>query len=557
MRDVIRNILMSLAVVLSVAGCVASEPDPDSSGQGTLILSVGTGVATRADANGGRRFDTDKIASESDESLDDGDKMKNLRVWLVKDGVVSKFAKLDVEDDENGKETLSCSIAACERGDYEMYVVANYTGLDDACSVGKDLNTDNVLMKKYFGPVESGSCPAYSKAGMLAQVPDDALVRKPLFTDDGRYVTTSDGGYYTNVGMPLSYKGTVSIGPGENKISVELSRVCARFTMAITNNAKDKYLAINGVYLSAFNQSCGYLFPHTNDSGVNEVPQHDHAAKIAFPYVEAGGFIVIDPGKTVVLRDLYMFETDGTVDKTFTINAALYESSSDASMAEGTDFILSNVGNSSHDAPDPGSYYLIRSDLSSTFYLGADKDGSTNLFSFGSDNNVKNSPDIDEYLWEAVSVNGSSCTFKNLKHGTYLNVDSGSVSASSSRQSITYSGGYLYFSYNYWGSYYYYYITNSSNNPASVTSGANTWSLRKVKVTENPDAWVFEKPFKSLNYSHAVVHVDKYGVAYNLAQLKRNEHLKLNITVTYSDTEGTCGFELGPWDEVTNETTFD
>ena len=545
MRDVIKNILLSVTVVLFVAGCGASEPDPDSSGQGTLILSVGTGVATRANENGGIHYKPEDIASESDHSLDDGDKMKNLRVWLVKDGIVSKFAKLDVEDVE-GKAELSCSIGDCERGDYEMYVVANYTGLDEKCKEGTTLNTTNVLMNEYFGPVESGSCPAYSTAGMLALVPDENLVRKPLFTDDG-----NDG---TNVGMPLSYKGTVSIGPGENKISVELSRVCARFTMAITNNAMDKQLAINGVTLSAFNQAYGYLFPHPNASGDNDVPPQD--LEIAFPYVDNGGYIVIEPGKTAVLRDLYLFETDVTADKTFMIKAALYNADDIPSMIKGSDYILSNVGNSSHNAPSSGSYYLIRSDLSSTFYLGADKDGSTNLFSFGSDNNVKNSPDIDEYLWQ-VESSGGNYAFKNLKHGTYLNVDSGGVSASSSPQSITYSGGYLYFSYNYRGSYYYYYITNSSNNPASVTSRANTWSLRKVEVTENPDAWVFEKPFKSLNYSHAVVHVDKYGVAYNLAQLKRNEHLKLNITVTYSDTEGTCGFELGKWDEVTNETTFD
>ena len=554
MRDGIRNILLSIAMVLFMAGCSALGPDPENSGQGTLILSVGTGVTTRANEKG-IHYNPNEIPSDSNHSLDDGDKMKNLRVWLVKDGVVSKFAKLDVAD-EAGEETLSCSIVNCERGDYEMYVVANYTGLDEKCKEGTNLNSANVLMNEYFGPVESGSCPAYSTAGMLALVPDKDLVRKPLFTDEVKHVTTDGGGYDTNVGMPLSYKGTVSIGPGENKISVELSRICARFTMAITNNAKDKWLAINGVTLSAFNQSCGYLFPRTNASGDdNDVPQHeDHSDKIAFPYVDNGGYIVIDPGKTVVLRDLYMFETDGTVDKTFTIKAALYENSSDASMTKGEDFILSNVGNSSHVAPDPGSYYLIRSDLSSTFYLGADKDGSTNLFSFGSDNNVKNSPDIDEYLWEAVSVNGSSCTFKNLEHGTYLNVDSGGVSASDIEQSITYRSGYLY-SYNNG----YNYITNSSNKPASVTSRntANTWSLRTVEVTEKQDAWVFDKPFKSLNYSHAIVHVDKYGVAYNLAQLKRNEQLKLNITVTYSDTDGACGFELGPWEEIKNETTFD
>ena len=78
-----------------------------------------------------------------------------------------------------------------------------------------------------------------------------------------------------------------------------------------------------------------------------------------------------------------------------------------------------------------------------------------------------------------------------------------------------------------------------------------------MEVTENNNAWVFDNPVKSLNYSHAVVHVDKYGVAYNLAQLKRNEQLKLNITVTYSDTDGACEFKLGPWKEVTTETTFD
>jgi len=554
MRDGIRNILLSIAMVLFMAGCSALGPDPENSGQGTLILSVGTGVTTRANEKG-IYYNPNEIPSDSNHSLDDGDKMKNLRVWLVKDGVVSKFAILDVAD-EAGEETLSCSIVGCERGDYEMYVVANYTGLDEKCKEGTTLNTTNVLMNEYFGPVESGSCPAYSTAGMLALVPDENLVRKPLFTDKVKHVTTDDGGYDTNVGMPLSYKGTVSIGPGENKISVELSRICARFTMAITNNAQDKWLAINGVTLSAFNQSCGYLFPRTNASGDdNDVPQHeDHSDKIAFPYVDNGGYIVIDPGETVVLRDLYMFETDGTVDKTFTIKAALYDKGTTPSMTTGTDFILSNVGNSSHDRPKAGSYYLIRSDLSSTFYLGADKDGLTNLFSFGSDNNVKNSPDIDEYLWQ-VESSGSNYAFKNLKHKTYLNVGSGGVSASSSPQSITYSGGHLY-NYNYWGSYY---ITNSSNNPASVTSqySANKWSLRKVEVTENTDAWVFDNPFKSLNYSHAVVHVDKYGVAYNLAQLKRNEHLKLNITVTYSDTDGTCGFELGPWEDVTNETTFD
>lgn len=538
MRDRIKNILLSIAVAFFVAGCGASEPDPGSSGQGTLILSVGTGMATRA---GGIHYNPDEITEESDHSLDDGDKMKNVRVWLVKDGIVSKFAKEDVKED-GGRDKVTCSVGHCERGDYEIYVVANYTGLDEGCPENTDLKAANVLMDKYFGPVESGSCPAYSTAGMLAQVPSDHLVRKPLFTDDG-----SDG---TNVGMPLSYKGTVSIGPGENKISVELSRICARFTMAITNNTKDKLLAINGVTLSAFNQACGYLFPRTNALGDNAVPDHDEHN---FPYVKDGGYTVIAPGKTVVLRDLYMFETDGIADKTFMIKAALYESGSVPSMIQGKDYTLSNVGVGSHDAPYAGSYYLIRSDLSSTFYLGADAGGRTNLFSFDSDNNVINSPDIDEYLW-MVESSGSNYAFKNLKHGTYLNVDSGGVNASGTKQSITYRDGSLYKYISYFSSYY---ISNSSNNPVSVTSGANTWSLRKVEVTENNDAWVFDSPVKSLNYSHAVVHVDKYGVAYNLAQLKRNEQLKLNITVTYSDTDGACEFKLGSWKEVNTETTFD
>ena len=95
MRDRIKNILLSIAVAFFVAGCGASEPDPGSSGQGTLILSVGTGMATRA----GIHYNPGEIPAESDHSLDDGDKMKNVRVWLVKDGIVSKFAKVDVAED--------------------------------------------------------------------------------------------------------------------------------------------------------------------------------------------------------------------------------------------------------------------------------------------------------------------------------------------------------------------------------------------------------------------------------------------------------------------------
>ena len=78
MRDRIKNILLSIAVAFFVAGCGASEPDPGSSGQGTLILSVGTGMATRA----GIHYNPGEIPAESDHSLDDGDKMKNVRVWL-------------------------------------------------------------------------------------------------------------------------------------------------------------------------------------------------------------------------------------------------------------------------------------------------------------------------------------------------------------------------------------------------------------------------------------------------------------------------------------------
>lgn len=175
MRDRIKNILLSIAVAFFVAGCGASEPDPGSSGQGTLILSVGTGMATRA----GIHYNPGEIPAESDHSLDDGDKMKNVRVWLVKDGIVSKFAKVDVAED-GGSDKVTCSIGHCERGDYEIYVVANYTGLDVRCPENTDLKAANVLMNEYFGPVESGSCPAYSTAGMLAQVPSDHLVRKPL-----------------------------------------------------------------------------------------------------------------------------------------------------------------------------------------------------------------------------------------------------------------------------------------------------------------------------------------------------------------------------------------
>lgn len=529
------HILTILAAALSFVCCGQSEQEPVDEGWGTVVLNVGT-IATR-----GRVIDSDPNSEETadsddDSSQDDGDKMTSLSVWLVKGDAVYRFRNMDMSG--SPAETAECDLGSCARGDYKLYVVANYIGLD---SYKDDSTLDAGFKDKSFGTVQSGSSPAYSTAGALAKALNKT---DALFTDE-------------NGGMPLSYVGDVAVGPGENKIAVELERICARFTVKITNNAVGKNVCINNLTLSDFNPPSGYLFPHTNDSGTNKVP-FDEKVDVNFPDVTDDSYAIIRSGASMVLSDLYLFETDGTEDKSIIIRGALYDGNVTPSIAKGEIITYSVGDNTSSITSD--KRYLIRSASSSTYYLGTEGT-SVRLWPFPNDAEIVNSLDIEDFIWTISGSSNNGWTFFNKKHKVYLTIsdqtgESG-VGVGNSGVNLQYINNNIYCNYRSWNRWTYY-LTNSSNKPSVVTSNQTQWNLREVTTKSDGDAWVFDKnKIKDIFFHSSITHVDKYGVPYLLAQLKRNEHLQMNISVSYSEATGNFDFKLENWYSKKSETTFD
>ena len=105
---------------------------------------------------------------------------------------------------------------------------------------------------------------------------------------------------------------------------------------------------------------------------------------------------------------------------------------------------------------------------------------------------------------------------------------------------------------------YDYYMTYNPNNSlsGSTNNDLNTkWILRKVEpFTEggfiNSEADIPRK-------TRPIKIVDKYGDAWLLQQIKRNEHVTVSINIFYNRELGEFDFKVSSWKEVSNETTFD
>ena len=522
------HILTILAVMFGLAACGQSEQEPVDEGLGTVVLKVGT-IATRGTT-------ITSADGDDDSSPDDGDKMTSLSVWLVKGDEVYKFTNMNMST--SPAETAECILGSCARGDYKLYVVANCKDLD---SYGNESTLNAGFKDKAFGPIFAGHSPAYSTSGALAKVIDKSYA---LFTDN-------------NGGMPLSYVGDVAVGPGKNEINVELDRVCARFTVKITNNAIGKKVCINKVTLSNFNPPKGYLFPHTDESGHNSVPFGKNE-DVAFPDVTDDNFAIIQPGKSMVLSDLYLFETDGEEDKKITIRGALYNDGVEPFLVSGSITTYTLDGNTS--SVNSGNSYLIRSSSSSTYYLGTDG-SSVRLWSYPNDAEIVNSPDIGDFIW-VIRGGSGSYTFYNEKYKVYLTISASTgeravTVSKNSGNSLNYSNKNIFYVYSSWRGSGYYYLTNSSNKPSVVRNNPTQWDLRKVTSNTNSVQVFDNNKEKDIFFHSSITHVDQYGVPFLLSQLKRNQHLQMEIGVTYSEATGNFDFQLVNWDNKSSETTFD
>lgn len=431
-------------------------------------------------------------------SAKDGDLMNNLRVWMVKDGesVVNQYASLTP-----GAESATVSFDPISRGDYTIYIVANSTALR---SYVKGSTIDDAFLKQTL-PV--------------------LVDKRPPFTDE--------------TGMPLSLVKKVSVGPGVNRISAELLRVCSRIRITLLNKTANKAIFLSVATLNDQNPSSGYLF------------FADHAVPAGTtygPFASQAGTIRIAPGAEDTVLDQYLYESGkGTETLRLKLKGGLFGSD----VTSVTEKPLYEVGGNGN-TYSADKMYLIANKSNQRFFLKAD--GSSVVLEYvQEDNEFLAKTNLKDYLW-SFSSSGTSPQIRNIGQNKYLQLSySASLNDSATTVDIsTTTEGAIYF----YSSWYYRYLYNNSGTVAMGYSTGQTaqWYLREVTTSDSP---LFVGADRDIIIDEPVTYIDDYGIPVPLNDICRNDAIDIKVHVFYNETYERFYFEVQPWDNKDSDTTFD
>lgn len=499
-----KRLYISLIALVTLFSCGKEvTPSPGTSGTGTLHISFDMGASTKAGAK-------------------DGDIIKKGSLWLAdaKDGEIMAFRTFSPNDT-----SAVVTMESIQRGDYTLYVVANYSGLD-TYTTGK---IDDNFKKHLLKTVAAGESPTFTEGS----------------------------------GMPCSSVQQVHIAAGENHVSAHLQRCVGRLSINVRNNISSHKLAIGGIGLSDNNPTTGYLFPYSDGN----IPPS--ATDVAFP--ELTQHVVLATNENRDVYDVYLYDTGeatSTNGITFTLFGAVYE---DQTPDE-------NINISSRDDYSFGSYstsisagvpYVIRSASSRTHYIG--DLGASGLgvreFMGDADEELTHYHEIENFLW-TVSGNSSQGTFKNVKTGRYITLDGANPGLGTSGTNFyftsgTGNGGVL-FSTNQpslWG----YSLTldpNATNGLSGTTgkesSGETGWLIRTATLVAVNVPYFIGSDYEIPRVKRTINYLDKYGNTQDLKSISRNEHVEVSINVFYNRDWDQFDFEVEGWKIIDgNETTFD
>lgn len=507
-----KRLFISLIALVTLFSCVKEvTPSPGTSGTGTLHISFDMGASTKAGAK-------------------DGDIIKKGSLWLVdsKDEEIIAFRTFS----PNAASAV-VTMESIQRGDYTLYVVANYSGLDTYTNGKIDDNFKKHLLKTV------------------------AAGESPTFTEES--------------GMPCSSVQQVHIAAGENYVSAHLQRCVGRLSINVRNNISSHKLAIGGIGLSDNNPTTGYLFPSSDGS----IPPS--ATDVAFP--ELTQHVVLATNENKDVYDVYLYDTGEATSAngiTFTLFGAIYEDQTpDENIAISSRDAYSFGSNSN--SISAGGPYVIRSASSSTHYIG--DLGASGLgvreFTGDADEELTHYHEVENFLW-TVSGTSSQGTFKNVKTGKYITLNDTTPGLSETSGTSFYfsndtgNGGLLFSTKKQrkwnWGYYYdygYSLTLNSDSNGLSGTtgnesSGETGWLIRTATAGAVKVPYFIGSDYEIPRVKRTINYLDNYGNTQDLKSISRNEHVEVSINVFYNREWGQFDFEVEGWKTIDgNETTFD
>lgn len=506
-----KRLFISLIALVTLFSCGKEvTPSPGTSGTGTLHISFDMGASTKAGAK-------------------DGDIIKKVSLWLVdsKDEEIMAFRTFS----PNAASAV-VTMESIQRGDYILYVVANYSGLDTYTNGKIDDNFKKHLLKTV------------------------AAGESPTFTEES--------------GMPCSSVQQVHIAAGENYVSAHLQRCVGRLSINVRNNISSHKLAIGGIGLSDNNPTTGYLFPSSDGS----IPPS--ATDVAFP--ELTQHVVLATNENKDVYDVYLYDTGEATSAngiTFTLFGAIYkDQTQDENIAISSRDDYSFGDNST--SISAGGPYVIRSAESNVIYIGDLENSGIGVREFSSDEVLKTYKDIKNFLWRA-EVSENQVKFKNVKTGRYITLDDANPGLGTSGTNFYFSndtknGGLLFSTKKQWewdwsvGLYYDYgyslTLAADFKNLIGTTElhddGRTGWLIRPATAGAVKVPYFIGSDYEIPRVKRTINYLDKHGNTQILKGISRNEHVEVSINVFYNREWGQFDFEVEGWNTIDgNETTFD
>ena len=495
-----KRLFISLIVLVTLFSCVKEvTPSPGTSGTGTLHISFDMGASTKAGAK-------------------DGDIINKGSLWLVdsKDEEIMAFRTFS----PNAASAV-VTMESIQRGDYILYVVANYSGLDTYTN-GK---IDDDFKKHLLKTVAAGESPTFTEGS----------------------------------GMPCSSVQQVHIAAGENYVSAHLQRCVGRLSINVRNNISSHKLAIGGIGLSDNNPTTGYLFPSSDGS----IPPS--ATDVAFP--ELTQHVVLATNENKDVYDVYLYDTGEATSAngiTFTLFGATYE---DQTPDEKISISQPKYSFSNNDTKlSNGGEYLIRSAESNVIYIGDLENSGIGVREFSSDEVLKTYKDIKNFLWRA-EVKGNQVKFKNVGTARYITLSETTAGLDSSGTQFYFTrgtgNGGLLFSTKKQRKGYSLTLNSASNGLIGTKEKESNSRTRWLVRTATSSTGDYISHFIGSDYEiprvkRTINYLDKHGNTQILKGISRNEHVEVSINVFYNREWGQFDFEVEGWNTIDgNETTFD
>lgn len=191
-------------------------------------------------------------------------------------------------------------------------------------------------------------------------------------------------------------------------------------------------------------------------------------------------------------------------------------------------------------------------------------DGTLGCREFSDDEELKNSKDIKKFLWKVARLSYWRCRLENVATGRIVVLNQTEAGLAEKEEDATnfyistYSDGYCL--YYYPPSSYDYYSLTFDSSSATCLGTSNKYKDKKYKWIlrqATGDGSIPGAEKEITRERRQIKIVNKYGDAWLLQQIKRNEHVTVSINIFYNRELGEFDFKVSSWKEVSNETTFD